>query len=202
MKLYFSPGACSLAPHILLNEAGYKYDTEKVDLASHKTAAGGDFYGTNPKGYVPALTLDDGQLLTEVQVILQYVADHKPQTNLLPKPGTIERYRALEWLNFIATELHKGFSPLFRPTTPEDYKTVVRGNLAKKLELLDKHLAGKQFVLGNAFSAVDAYAFTILRWGQYTQVDLTPYANITAYMGRMMARPQVQAALDQEGIKR
>jgi len=202
MKLYFAPGACSLAPHILLNEAGYKYDTEKVDLATHKTAGGGDFYAANPKGYVPALTLDDGQLLTEVQVILQYIADHKPQANLLPKPGTIERYRALEWLNFIATELHKGFSPLFRPTTPEDFKTAVRQTLAKKLELLDKHLAGKQFILGNAFSAVDAYAFTILRWAHFTKVDLAPYANINAYTARVLERPQVKATMEQEGIKR
>ena len=202
MKLYYSPGACSLAPHIVLNEAGYSYELEKVDIAAHKTAAGGDFYAINPKGYVPALTLDNGQLLTEVQVILQYLADQKPQSGLLPKPGALERYHAMEWLNFIASELHKGHSPLFNPATPEDYKTIVRQTLAKKLGLLDKHLAGKQFIFGDKFSAVDAYAFTILRWSQFTKVDLSPYANIKAFYERVLTRPKVQEAMQQEGIRK
>ncbi len=200
MKLYYSPGACSLAPHIVLNEAGYVYEVEKVDLATKKTAAGGDFLAINPKGYVPAITLDDGQLLTELQVLLRYLADQKPQSNLMPKPGTMERYRVEEWMNYIATELHKGYSPLFRPNTPEEYKTIARENLAKRLALLDKALAGKQYLMGNAFTAADAYAFTILRWSPFTKVDLSPYANIKAYMARMEARPKVQQTLKEEGL--
>jgi glutathione S-transferase len=200
MKLYYSPGACSLAPHIVLNEAGLAYETEKVDLANKKTAAGGDFLAVNPKGYVPAITLDDGQLLTEVQVLLRYLADQKPQSNLMPKPGTMERYRVEEWMNYIASELHKSYSPLFRPNTPEEYKTIVRGNLAKRLALLDQALVGKQYLMGNAFTAADAYAFTILRWSPFTKVDLSPYANIKAYMARMEARPKVQQTLKEEGL--
>lgn len=200
MKLYYSPGACSLAPHIVLNEAGYAYEAEKVDIPTKKTATGGDFLAINPKGYVPAITLDDGQLLTEVQVLLRYLADQKPQSNLMPKPGTMERYRVEEWMNYIATELHKGYSPLFRPNTPEEYKTIARENLAKRLALLDKALAGKQYLMGNAFTAADAYAFTILRWSQFTKVDLSPYANIKAYMARVEARPKVQQTLKEEGL--
>ncbi|MGO9787468.1 MAG: glutathione transferase GstA [Stellaceae bacterium] len=200
MKLYYSPGACSLAPHIVLNEAGLAYETEKVDLATKKTATGGDFLAINPKGYVPAITLDDGQLLTEVQVLLRYVADQKPQSNLMPKPGTMERYRVEEWMNYIASELHKSYSPLFRPNTPEEYKTIVRGNLAKRLALLDQALAGKQYLMGNAFTAADAYAFTILRWSPFTKVDLSPYANIKAFMARMEARPKVQQTMKEEGL--
>ena len=200
MKLYYSPGACSLAPHILLNEAGYAYEVERVEFATKKTAAGRDFLAINPKGYVPAITLDDGQLLTEVQVLLRYLADQKPQSNLMPKPGTMERYRVEEWMNYIATELHKGYSPLFRPNTPEEYKTIARENLAKRLALLDKALAGKQYLMGNAFTAADAYAFTILRWSPFTKVDLSPYANIKAFMARMEARPKVQQTLKEEGL--
>lgn len=200
MKLYYSPGACSLAPHIVLNEAGYAYEAEKVYIPTKKTATGGDFLAINPKGYVPAITLDDGQLLTEVQVLLRYLADQKPQSNLMPKPGTMERYRVEEWMNYIATELHKGYSPLFRPNTPEEYKTIARENLAKRLALLDKALAGKQYLMGNAFTAADAYAFTILRWSQFTKVDLSPYANIKAYMARVEARPKVQQTLKEEGL--
>ncbi|HXP12508.1 MAG TPA: glutathione transferase GstA, partial [Stellaceae bacterium] len=154
----------------------------------------------NPKGYVPAITLDDGQLLTEVQVLLRYLADQKPQSNLMPKPGTMERYRVEEWMNYIASELHKGYSPLFRPNTPEEYKTIVRGNLAKRLALLDQALAGKQYLMGSAFTAADAYAFTILRWSPFTKVDLSPYANIKAFMARMEARPKVQQTLKEEGL--
>ncbi len=200
MKLYYSPGACSLAPHIVLNEAGYAYEVEKVDLATKKLASGGDFLAINPKGYVPAIALDDGQLLTELQVLLRYLADQKPQSNLMPKPGTMERYRVEEWMNYIATELHKGYSPLFRPNTPEEYKTIARENLAKRLALLDKALAGKQYLMGNAFTAADAYAFTILRWSPFTKVDLSPYANIKAFMARMEARPKVQQTLKEEGL--
>ena len=200
MKLYFSPGACSLAPHILLNEAGYSYETEKVDLAAKKTASGGDFFAINPKGYVPAIALDDGQLVTEVQVILRYLADQKPQSGLMPKPGTMERVRAEEWLNFIASEMHKSYGPIFRPTTPEEYKTLSRAYIARRLAILEKQLAGNQYVLGDKFSAADAYAFTILRWSGFTKVDLTPFPSIVAYMARMEARPKVQQTLKEEGL--
>jgi len=200
VKLYFSPGACSLAPHILLNEAGYAYETEKVDLAAKKTASGGDFFAINPKGYVPAIALDDGQLVTEVQVILRYLADQKPQSGLMPKPGTMERVRAEEWLNFVASEMHKSYGPIFRPTTPEEYKTLSRAYIARRLAILEKQLAGNQYVLGDKFSAADAYAFTILRWSGFTKVDLTPFPSIVAYMARMEARPKVQQTLKEEGL--
>ena len=200
MKLYFSPGACSLAPHILLNEAGYAYETEKVDLAAKKTASGGDFFAINPKGYVPAIALDDGQLVTEVQVILRYLADQKPQSGLMPKPGTMERVRAEEWLNFVASEMHKSYGPIFRPTTPEEYKTLSRAYIARRLAILEKQLAGNQYVLGDKFSAADAYAFTILRWSGFTKVDLTPFPSIVAYMARMEARPKVHQTLQEEGL--
>jgi glutathione S-transferase len=200
MKLYYSPGACSLAPHILLNEAGYAYETEKVDLATKKTATGADFSAINPKGYVPAITLDDGQLVTEVQVILRYLADKKPETNLIPKAGSMERVRAEEWLNFIASEMHKSYGPIFRPTTPEEFKTLSRAYIARRLAILEQQLAGKPYVLGNNFSVADAYAFTILRWSQFTKVDLSPFPNITAFMARMEARPKVQQTLKEEGL--
>ena len=199
MKLYFSPGACSLSPHIFLNEAGYTYEVEKVDLATKKTEKGGDLFAINPKGYVPTLVLDDGQILTEGPAILQYLGDKKPESNLMPKPGTMERVRTQEMLNFITSELHKTYGPLFRPTTPEEFKTLSRDYLAKRLAVLDKTLAGKQYLLGN-FGAADCYAFTVLRWSHYTKVDLTPYANITAFMARMEARPKVQQTLKEEGL--
>ena len=199
MKLYFSPGACSLSPHIFLNEAGYTYETEKVDLASKKTASGGDLFSINPKGYVPTLVLDDGQVLTEGPAILQYLGDKKPESGLMPKAGTMERVRTQEMLNFITSELHKGYGPLFRPTTPEDFKTGVRATLAKRMAILDKTLAGKQYILG-AFGAADCYAFTVLRWSGFTKVDLSPFPNIVAFMARMEARPKVHETLKEEGL--
>src|SRR5262245_53456827 len=142
MKLYFSPGACSLSPHIVLREAGLSFTTEQVDTKTKKTKAGADFWQVNAKGYVPVLELDNGERLTEGPAIVQYVADQKPDSALAGKPGTIERSRVQEWLNFITSELHKGFSPLFRPTTPEDYKPIARELLLKRVEFVDKHLAG------------------------------------------------------------
>lgn len=200
MKLYYSPGACSLSPHIALNEAGFAYEVEKVDLATKKTEKGGDFFAVNPKGYVPALVLDDGALVTEGPAILQYLGDQKPASGLVPKAGTMERVRAQEWLNFITSELHKTYSPLFRPTTPEEYKKLTREYLAKRLAILEKHLDTHQYIMGDKFSAPDAYAFTVLRWSQYTGVDMSPYANINAFMDRMNARPKVQETLRQEGL--
>jgi glutathione S-transferase len=200
MKLYYSPGACSLGPHIVLNELGSPYEVEKVDLAAKKTEKGADYWQINPKGYVPAIVTDDGQLVSEAGVVLQYLADRKPEANLLPKNGTIERVRAQEWLNFITSEIHKGYSPLFRPTTPDAYKAIARENLGKRLAYVDKHLAGKKFMLGDNFSVIDAYLFNVVRWSQFTQVDLSPYANLNAFMERVLARPKVQETLKQEGL--
>lgn len=200
MKLYYSPGACSLSPHIVLNESGFNYEVEKVDLASKKTEKGADFLAINPKGYVPVLALDDGQILTEGPAIVQYLGDQKPATGIVPKVGSMERVREQEWLNFITSELHKSYSPLFRPTTPDEYKKLAREYLAKRLTVLDKHLAGKQYILGDKFTAADAYAFTVLRWSQYTNVDLSPFPNIKAFMDRVAARPKVQETLKQEGL--
>lgn len=200
MKLYYSPGACSLSPHIVLNEAGFNYEVERVDLASKKTEKGADFLAINPKGYVPVLALDDGQILSEGPAIVQYLGDQKPASGIVPKAGSMERVRAQEWLNFITSELHKTYSPLFRPTTPEEYKKLAREYLAKRLAILDKHLAGKQYILGDKFTAADAYAFTVLRWSQYTNVDLSPFPNIKAFMERVAARPKVQETLKQEGL--
>ncbi len=200
MKLYYSPGACSLSPHIVLNEAGFNYEVERVDLASKKTEKGADFFAINPKGYVPVLALDDGQILTEGPAIVQYLGDQKPASGIVPKAGTMERAREQEWLNFITSELHKTYSPLFRPTTPDEYKKLAREYLAKRLAVLDKHLAGKPYILGDKFTAADAYAFTVLRWSQYTNVDLSPFPNIKAFMERVAARPKVQETLKQEGL--
>jgi len=200
MKLYYSPGACSLSPHIVLNEAGFNYEVERVDLASKKTEKGADFFAINPKGYVPVLALDDGQILTEGPAIVQYLGDQKPASGIVPKAGSMERAHEQEWLNFITSELHKGYSPLFRPTTPDEYKKIARENLAKRIAVLDKHLAGKQYIMGDKFTAADAYAFTVLRWSQYTNVDLTPFPNIKAFMERVASRPKVQETLKQEGL--
>ena len=200
MKLYYSPGACSLSPHIALREAGLAFDLVKTDLRGKKTESGEDFLAINPKGAVPTLKLDDGDLLTEAAVIVQYIADQAPGKNLIPAAGTKERYHAQEWLNYIATELHKGFAPLFKPDTPADYKTIIKDqNLPKQFAYLDKHLAGKSYIMGD-FTVVDGYAFTILNWTNFQKIDLKPYANISAFMARVAARPAVQEALKAEGL--
>jgi glutathione S-transferase len=199
MKLYFSPGACSLAPHIVAREAGLKIDLEKVDLAARKTERGEDYLAINPKGYVPALRLDDGSVLTEVSALLQYVADRNPSAKLLPAPGTMERYRVLEWVGFIATEIHKGFGPLWNPQTPEAYKAIAIGNLAKRFLYLDSQL-GQGYLTGAQFTIADAYAFVTVSWANYLKVDLAPYAKLRAFLGRVAARPGVQAAMKAEGL--
>lgn len=199
MKLYYSPGACSMAPHILLNEIGGKYDVEKVDLGKKVTESGGNFLAVNGKGYVPTLDLGNGEILTEVQVILQYLAD-KAGTDLLPKAGTMERYRALEMLNFIASELHKGIGGLFNPAMPEDGKKAIKDRVAVRLKWLNEQLGKHDYVIGKTFSAADAYAFTVLGWAPHVGVDLAAFPNIGAYLGRIAARPAVQATLKQEGL--
>ena len=199
MKLYYSPGACSLSPHIILREAGYQFDLEKVDLAAKTTAGGEDFTKVNPKGYVPVLQLDDGQLLTENLAIDEYLADHKQESGLAPKTGTFERYRLIEWLAFISTEIHKQFSPLFKPDTPDATRQSQKDLLAKRLDYVAGQLKGKQFLLGE-FSVADAYLFTVLRWTGRLKIDLDRWPLLQTYIARVEARPQVQAALKAEGL--
>jgi glutathione S-transferase len=197
VKLYFSPGACSLSPHIVLREAGITFDSESVDLAAKKTKSGADYNAINPKGAVPALQLDNGQVLTEGSAIVQYIADQKPATKLAPAAGTMERYRLQEWLNYIASEVHKGFSPLFSPKIPDAWKEVVKGNLASKFDHLSKNLQGKDYLMGS-FSVADAYLFTILSWAKHVGIDLAKWPVLTSYLERVGARPAVKAALEAE----
>jgi glutathione S-transferase len=200
MKLYYSPGACSLSPHIVATEAGVPIELEKVDLAKHQTASGKDFTAINPKGYVPTLQLDDGSVLTEGPAIVQYLADQKPASGLAPAAGTIDRYRVQEWLNFIGTELHKNFGPLFNPATPDAVKESSKANIAKRLTYLNDQLASRQYLMGNNFTVADAYAFTIVNWTNFVKIDLKAYPNVAAYMGRVGARPKVQETLKSEGL--
>jgi glutathione S-transferase len=200
MKLYYSPGACSLSPHIVLNEAGLSFEKVKTDTKTKTTEAGGDYRKVNPLGYVPVLELDDGTLLTEGPAIVQYIADRVPERKLAPANGTLERARLQQWLNFISTELHKGFSPLFNPSMPEEAKTIFRDRLATRFAHLNEHLAGNEHLLGPAYSVADAYLFTISNWATPTGVDLAPYPNVLAYRKRVGARPAVQAALAAEGL--
>jgi glutathione S-transferase len=199
MKLYYTPGACSLAVHIALEEAGFDYALEKVDLATHKTESGVDFYTINPKGYVPTLELDDGELLTEVPVILLYLAD-RADKNLAPAAGSMERYRLYSWLSFITSELHKSFGPLIKPDTPDEWKTQVKQLLAKRFELVAAQLAGKSFLLGDHFTVADAYLFTVLGWASWVQFDLTPWPVLNEYAQRVGGRPAIQAVLKDEGL--
>jgi len=201
MKLYYKPGACSLSPHIVLREAGLDFSIEKVDLAAKKTEHGTDFLTINPKGQVPVLQLDDGSFLTENAVIVQYLADQKPDRQLLPEAGTPARYHALEWLNYVATELHKGFSPLFNPRFPDEAKAVARELLEKKFTFLNDQLAEKEYLLGSRFSVADAYLFTVLGWANALKFDFSALPHLSAFVERMKARPAVDAALTAEGLK-
>ena len=200
MKLYYSPGACSLAPHIVLNELGQPYDLEKVDLRAKKTETGADFTAVNSKGQVPTLDLGKGEILTEVSTILQYLADKAKDSGLIPAFGTMDRYRAMEALNFVASELHKGIGGLFNPAMPEDGKKAIIARVERSLGWLDKQLAGKPYLLGDKYSVADAYAFTVLGWTRHVGIDLSPYAHIVAYLDRVGQRPAVQAALKKEGL--
>jgi glutathione S-transferase len=200
MKLYFSPGACSLSPHIVLREAGYKFDLEQVDLKAKQTKSGADYKAINPKGYVPALALDDGQLLTEGPAIVQYLADKKPEAKLAPAAGTMERYRLQEWLNFITSELHKPIGSFFNPNNPDSWKEVVRGNLALRFAVLSNTLEKQPYLMGQNFSVADAYLFTILNWTSMVKIDLSPWPALQAYMKRVAERPAVQATLKAEGL--
>lgn len=198
MKLYFSPSACSFSPHIALREAGLEFNLVKVDLKSHTLADGSDFMKINPKGYVPVLELDDGTVLTEGPAIVQYIADRKPESGLAPQAGTLERYRLQEWLGFINSEIHKGFSPLFNPKTPDETKATTRENLSKRLAFVAEHLAKNDFLLGKQFSVADGYLYTVLNWGQWTGVDIAVWPSLLAFQERVGSRPSVKAAREAE----
>jgi glutathione S-transferase len=200
MKLYYSPGACSLAPNIVMHEAGIPFELERVDNKAKTTKSGENFWDVNPKGVVPVLKLDDGQNLTEAATILHYLADKKPEAGLLPKHGTTDYYRTLEWLNFVSSEIHKQFTPLFKDGTPEEYKPIAKKNLAAAFAHVDKHLAGKQFLVGGKLSIADIYLFVVSNWGRFQDIDITQWPNLKAFQTAMRARPRVEEAMKAEGL--
>lgn len=203
MKLYYSPGACSLAPHIILRETGATFTLEKTDTKTKTTASGANFLDINPKGYVPVLELEDGYPLTEGVVIQQYLADRTPQAKLAPAPGTAERLKLEELLVFLTTEVHKAFSPLFAATTPDDFKPVAREKIGQRFDLIEQRLAdGRAFLTGETFTIADAYAFVLINWANFVGIDLAKWPNIGRFMQRVAARPSVQAALEAEGLKK
>ena len=200
MKLYYAPGACSLAPHIAAREAGLAVDLVKVEFPSKRTEDGQALTDVNPKGAVPTLRLDDGEVLTENAVILQYLADRAPGSEIaLPERG-IERYRLLEWLNYIATELHKGFGPLWNPATPDEFKQVTRDQLGKKFDYLQEKIGDGPYILGERFSILDAYAFAVLNWTRIHNIDIGRWPGLSAYLQRVAARPAVRETLQAEGL--
>jgi glutathione S-transferase len=200
MKLYYATGACSLSPHIVLSELGLPYELVRVELSTHLTADGQDYTTINPKGYVPAVQLDDGQLLTEGPAIVQYLADQKPSAGLLPPAGTLERARVQEWLTFIGTELHKNFSPLFNPNASADWKAAALANIERRFGFVEKALAGRDYLTGANFCVADAYLFTVVNWTKFVKIDLAPWPMLAAFHQRVMARPAVQTALREEGL--
>jgi glutathione S-transferase len=200
MKLYYSPGACSLSPHIAMYEAGLTFTAVKAPTKTHKLEDGTDYYTINPLGYVPYLVLDDGKTLHEGPAIVQYIADQAPSKNLAPANGTWERYKLQEWLTFIGTELHKGFSPLFNPATPDDVKAASKERVLARLKWVDGELAGKQFLMGDGFTVADGYLFTVTGWSKHVGLDISALPNLGAYLGRVAARPAVQAAMKAEGL--
>lgn len=200
MKLFLKPGACSLSPHIVLEEAGLAHQTEVVDLKTKQLASGGDYLAINPKGYVPALLLDSGELLTEGPAIVQYLADLVPAKNLAPANGTLARYKLQGWLTFIGTELHKSFSPFFNPAAPDAWKDVAKANLERRLGYTNQQLADQPFLMGADFSVADAYLFTVLNWAKAIKLDLAAWPNLQAFHARVAARPAVQAAMKAEGL--
>jgi glutathione S-transferase len=200
MKLFYSSGACSLSPHIVAREAGIELRLQKVDLKTKTIAAEGDFFAINPKGYVPTLELDDGEILTEGPTIVQYLADRKPEKGLAPAAGTMARYHLQEWLGFINSELHKTYSPLFRPDTPAEIRTERQAYLNKRYAIVEKQLAGQPYLLGDNFTAADAYLFTVTNWAPKVKFDLAPFPNLRAFQERVAARPAVKAAMQEEGL--
>jgi len=200
VKLYYSPGACSLAAHIVAREASLAVDLVKVDLATHKTEAGEDYFRINPRGYVPALEID-GEMHTEVVALVQYLAEQAPRSQLLPAAGTVERFRVNQWLAFVSSELHKTFSPwLFNAEAASSTKEAVRTKLAVRFAELDARLAARPYLTGDMFTVADAYAFTIINWSNVLKVDLAPYPHLKAFMARVAARPKVREALEAEGM--
>ena len=200
MKLYYSPGACSLSPHIALKEAGLAFEAIAAPTKTHKLPDGTDYYTINPLGYVPFLVLDDGRTLHEGPAIVQYIADQVPAKKLAPANGTWERYKLQEWLNTIGTELHKGFSPLFNPAMPEEAKALARTRLDSRLAWVDGELAGKDYLMGDTFTVADGYLFVVAGWSKHVGIDISGLANLGALMARIGARPAVQEALRAEGL--
>jgi len=200
MKLYYSPGACSLSPHIVAREAGLPLELVKVDLRVKKTADGGDYWAINGKGSVPTLELDDGTRLTEGPAIVQYLADRAPASQLAPANGSLERYQLQEWLNFITSEVHKQFSPLFDATATDELKAKQRDKIAGRLDWIVEQLGDKPYLTGDAFTVADAYLFTVLNWSRLTGIDLARWPALQAYQARVAQRPEVKAAMKEEGL--
>ena len=200
MKLFYASGACSLSPHIVAQEAGIALTLQKVDLKTKTMVTAGDYLAVNPKGYVPALELDNGELLTEGPTIVQYLADLKPQTHLAPAAGTLPRYRLQEMLGYINSELHKTYSPLFNPATPAETRAEREAYLRRRYGVIEKHLEGRKYLFGETFSAADAYLFTVTNWARTIKFDLAEFPNLRAFQERVAARPAVQAAMRAEGL--
>ncbi|MFY2561033.1 glutathione transferase GstA [Corallococcus terminator] len=200
MKLYFSPGACSLSPHIVAHEAGLELQLEKVDTQTKVLQSGGDFWKINPKGYVPALELEPGEVLTEGPALVQYLSDLRPEAGLMPAAGSRERYRVLEMLGYINSELHKTYAPLFRPTTPDVTREERTAYLLKRYTLIEERLATRAYLFGDTFGVADAYLYTVTRWAEYVKVDLSGFPKLMAFMERVSARPAVRKALAAEGL--
>jgi glutathione S-transferase len=200
MKLYYAPGACSLSPHIVASELGLDVQLEKVDLKAHVAANGADYFAINPKGYVPALQMENGEVLTEGPAIVQYLADRKPESGLAPANGTTERYRLQEMLGYINSEIHKTYSTLFNAKTTPEVRQEKTEYLAKRYELIEKQLAGRDYLFGNRFTVADAYLFTVTNWAHHLKVDLSAFPNLVAFQKRVAARPAVQAAMKAEGL--
>lgn len=200
MKLYFTPGACSLAPHIVLREAGYEFELEKVDLAKKRTESGKDYFKINANGYVPTLKTDDGELITEAAVILQYLADKKPRSHLAPKSGTLERYRLLEWMNFTSSEIHKTLGAFFNPAMTPEWKEALTNLFHRRLEYLAKHLHRRKYLMGDDFTIADAYMFTVLNWVNIHRIDISNWPEVKNYMKRVGDRESVREAMEVEGL--
>ena len=200
MKLYYSPGACSMSPHIVLKESGLAFEALATPTKTHKLADGTDYYTINPLGYVPLLELDDGTRLREGAAIVQYIADQVPAKNLAPPNGSLARYQLQSWLSFISTELHKNFGPLFSPATSDDAKAASKEKINGRLKWVEGELAGKSFLVGDSFTGADAYLFTVTNWAAYAGLDLSPFPNLVAYQARIAARPAVIEAMKAEGL--